>query len=145
MAVKTIDHLAGVPRIPKVIIKKKRRPKQLAVVDAAGCTGCKVCTPYCPVDCIETVPEGEYTDTVIPPVRIRYNEYIGCEICVRACEKLTWIAIAMVDVEDFEAQHNVKVEGPRYGWEGVADDASMGTPAAEMLAKLQSEGKIKID
>ncbi|NQU38338.1 MAG: 4Fe-4S dicluster domain-containing protein [Lentisphaerae bacterium] len=139
------DYLAGLPLLPRVMGEKKKTPRSIAVVIESSCTGCRVCVPFCPVDCIETVPEGEYTDTVIPPVRIRYNECIGCAVCVRACEKLTWNAIEMVEVDVFEAEHGVKVEGPRYGWEGIKDDASQGTPAAEMLAKLQAEGKIKIE
>ena len=139
------DHLSGLPILPRVMGKKQKTPRTIAVVIEDSCTGCRACIPFCPVDCIETVSAGKYVDTVIPPVQIRHNECIGCQACVRACDQLTWNAIRMEDVDTVEKQFGITIEGARYGWEGVATDASYGTPAAEMLAKLQADGKIKID
>ncbi len=145
MSVETYDYLADLPLLPREMGKKQKTPRQIAVVEPGNCTGCRVCIPFCPVDCIETVPADTYTDTIIPPVRIRYNECIGCEICVRACDNLTWKAIRMMDVEAFEKEFDVTVKGERYGWDGIADDASDGPAAADMLTKLKAEGKIKYD
>jgi len=91
---KPLDHFKSVPKVADKIGSKKKKPKILAVVDEDHCTGCQVCVPFCPVDCIEPVPEDKH-DIPIPPVQIRFNECIGCQICVRVCEKLTWDAIAM--------------------------------------------------
>lgn len=110
MSERPYDHYSRVPNIPKVIIAKKKRPKLVAVVDEDSCTGCQVCVPFCPVDCIEPVAVDKYDDHVIPPVHIRYNECIGCSACVRACEKLTWDCIRMWETENFEKICGVTVE-----------------------------------
>ena len=44
--------LADVPEIPAKYTRKKKRPKSLAQVIEPSCTGCEVCIPFCPVDCI---------------------------------------------------------------------------------------------
>lgn len=95
--------LGDIPKIPEKFVRKVRRPKAVALVIEGNCTGCEVCVPFCPVDCIEVVPKAEAPpDRIIPPVRIRYDECIGCEICVRVCTKLAWDAIEMVPTETLE-------------------------------------------
>ena len=143
MSPRVYDHYAKVPGLPKSIGEKKKKPRIVAVVNEDSCTGCQVCVPFCPVDCIEPVPADKYKDVMIPPVRVRHNECIGCEICVRACAKLTWNAIAMHDVDEFEKSTGTKVDGTRYGWKGVDDDASLGPTAADIYDDLEADGKIK--
>ncbi|MDP6490400.1 MAG: 4Fe-4S dicluster domain-containing protein [Kiritimatiellia bacterium] len=104
------EFYSTVPRIPRAIITKKKTPKIVAEVDEANCTGCQVCVPFCPVDCIEPVPADTYSDVAIPPVHVRHDECIGCSACVRACSQLTWDAIRMVDKEVFEQKHGVTIE-----------------------------------
>lgn len=139
-----VDPYAGLPPLPQVIGQKRKRPPQIAEVVTANCTGCKVCIPFCPVDCIETVPPEGFNDVVIPPVRVRYDECIGCELCAKACQKLTWNAIQMVDTDAFEAREGVKVSGQPYGWPGIARDASHGPTASAMYKKLVAAKKIKM-
>ena len=143
MASQAGDFFADVPLLPRDMGQKKKTPRRIAEVDEDNCTGCKACVPFCPVDCIEPVPADKYRDTVIPPVHVRHDECIGCEICVRACAKLTWNAIRMVDIDVFEERHGLKVAGPRYGWEDVAPEASLGPTAAEVYKDLTKAGKIK--
>ncbi len=70
---------------------KKRRPILIAVVNPS-CTGCEVCVDFCPVDCIDD----------LPPIRIRVEECIGCQVCAKVCDELTWNAIEMLPVDEFE-------------------------------------------
>ncbi len=95
---------SDIPEYPDKIGQKKKKPKTVAVVMEGNCTGCEVCVPFCPVDCIEKQPESAYPDRPIPPVQIRFDECIGCQICVRACTKLTWDAIRMVPSEKVEKE-----------------------------------------
>ena len=89
----------------------------VAVVDEDNCTGCQACVPFCPVNCIETVPADKYA-TPIPPVQIRFNECIGCQICARVCTKLTWDAIEMLPIAEFEKKYKLELtdeKTPPYG------------------------------
>ena len=100
---------SDLPEYPDKITRKKKRPKTVAVVMEGNCTGCMVCVPFCPVDCIETQSYAAYPDRPIPPVQIRFDECIGCQICVKACTKLTWDAIRMVPTEQVEKELNMKI------------------------------------
>ena len=104
------DHLKSVPELPDKINSKKKRPRSLAVVDEDNCTGCSACVPFCPVDCIEPVPVDKHTFPPIPPVHVRDNECIGCQICARVCTKLTWDAIRMLDTDDYEERFDRTID-----------------------------------
>ena len=89
---------------------KKKRPKSVAVVDEDNCTGCQVCIPFCPVDCIEPVPAEKY-GIPIAPVQVRHDECIGCQLCAKACAALTWDAIRMINTDEFEEIYDTEVTG----------------------------------
>jgi len=101
--------LADIPEIPAKHARKKKRPRELAQVLEPNCTGCEVCIPFCPVDCIEVESAEDWPDRTIPPVRIRYDECIGCVICVRVCEKLAWDAIVMRPTEEIERELDIVI------------------------------------
>jgi len=101
--------LSGIPEIPEKHSRKKKRPRSLAQIVEPNCTGCEVCIPFCPVDCIEVAPAADWPDRTIPPVRIRYDECIGCVICVRVCEKLAWDAIVMRPTEEVESEEQIVI------------------------------------
>jgi electron transport complex protein RnfB len=113
MGVLNLGKLRGlfddVPEIPDKYASKKKRPRELAVVLEPNCTGCEVCIPFCPVDCIEKEREEDWPDRAIPPVRIRYDECIGCRICVKVCEKLAWDAIEMRPTEAVERELGITI------------------------------------
>lgn len=102
----------SIPELPKAMQTKKRKPKLMAVVEEGSCTGCEVCVPFCPVDCIEAVDSAKYSDRPIAPVQIRFNECIGCQICARVCTQLTWDAIRMLPTAEFEEQYGITIDAP---------------------------------
>ena len=104
------DHLKSVPELPDKINSKKKRPRSIAVVDEDNCTGCSACVPFCPGDCIEKVPSDKYDDVPIPPVQVRWNECIGCQICARVCTKLTWDSIRMIPTDKFEERYDITID-----------------------------------
>ena len=111
------DHYKNVPNLPATINEKKKKPKLVAAVDEDNCTGCQVCVPFCPVDCIAPVPKEKYNQP-IPPVQIKFNECIGCSVCARVCEKLTWNAIEMYPITEFETTFKIELTDartPTYG------------------------------
>ena len=103
------DFMKSVPELTINVKRKKVKPKWMAVVDEDNCTGCQVCVPFCPVDCIEPVPKDKYDNTPIPPVQVRFNECIGCQLCSKACGKLTWDAIRMMKTTDFEQRYGIEI------------------------------------
>ena len=109
MAKKSFNHYKGIPALPEEVHGKKTRPKVMAVVDEDNCTGCQACVPFCPVDCIESVPKDKY-EIPIPPVQVRFNECIGCQVCARVCTKLTWDAIRLMPTDTFEKMYEIKID-----------------------------------
>ena len=104
-----MDFMKSIPELTVNVKTKKVKPKWMAVVDEDNCTGCQVCVPFCPVDCIEPVPKEKY-DIPIPPVQVRFNESIGCQMCAKACSKLTWDAIRMMKTSVFEETYNIGID-----------------------------------
>tara|TARA_B100000214_G_scaffold247304_1_gene181603 strand:- start:173 stop:487 length:315 start_codon:yes stop_codon:yes gene_type:complete len=104
-----MDYMKSIPDLAPSVKTKKRKPKFMAVVDEDNCTGCQVCIPFCPVDCIEPVPKEKY-NIPIPPVQVRFNECIGCQMCAKACSKLTWDAIRMMKTSVFEETYNIGID-----------------------------------
>src|SRR5207244_1375388 len=100
-----------IPEAPAKITRKKKKPKEIAVVIADNCTGCEACVPFCPVDCIEHTPRdtSDRVNVVIPNVQIRLDECIGCKICVNVCERMAWDAIEMWPTESVEELFGIKI------------------------------------
>lgn len=108
MASKAYKHYKSVGSPAEKVTKKKKRPKLMAVVDEDNCTGCLVCVPFCPTDCIEPVTKEKYS-LPIPPVQVRFHECVGCQLCAKACAKLTWDAIRMLKVDEFEGEFGIAI------------------------------------
>lgn len=75
--------------------KLRKPPKQIAVIDQNGCTGCEACVQFCPVDCIELVPGPVHPD-MAKTVEVDLDRCIGCKKCVEACP---WDTIHMIEAD----------------------------------------------
>ena len=100
-----------VPDVPDEITEKKKRPREVAFMDVNLCFPCGKCPEFCPVQCIEYLAPGSVPGRGVQPVQDRFQECIGCYICVEVCALLTdYDAIRMYDVDLVE-----KVLGEKIG------------------------------
>ncbi len=89
---------------------KKKRPRELAFMDVNLCFPCGKCPEFCPVGCIEYLPAGSLPGRGLQPVQVRYEECIGCYICVEVCALLTdYDAVRMYPTDLVEEMFDVKV------------------------------------
>ena len=79
------------------VVRRKKKPKQLAVVDQAGCTGCEACIQVCPVDCIHVVPGENGYPGHFQLVEIDLDTCIGCTLCAQYCP---WDTIHMLPYDE---------------------------------------------
>src|SRR3972149_10366941 len=71
---------------------RKKRPRELAVINQEGCTGCEVCLEVCPVDCMYVVAGPDY-DVHKKLVEIDLDVCIGCKLWPKYCP---WETIEMI-------------------------------------------------
>ena len=89
-----------VPDVPAEVGEKKKRPREVAFMDVNLCWPCGKCPEFCPVQCIEYLKPESLRGRGQPPVQDRFQECIGCYICVEVCALLTdYDAIRMYDVD----------------------------------------------
>jgi ferredoxin len=89
-----------VPDVPDEIGEKKKRPREVAFMDVNLCFPCGKCPEFCPVQCIEYLAPDTLAGRGIQPVQDRFQECIGCYICVEVCSLLTdYDAIRMYEVD----------------------------------------------
>ena len=58
--------------------------------------------------CLTDNPKEKY-DIPVPPVQVRFDECIGCQLCAKACTALTWDAIRMIKTDEFEETYDFKI------------------------------------
>ena len=98
------------PDVPDELGAKKKRPREVAFMDVNLCFPCGKCPDFCPVGCIEYLKEGTLPGRGLHPVQDRFQECIGCYICVEVCALLTdYDAIRMYDVDLVEHVLGVKI------------------------------------
>ncbi len=95
---------------PDEVGEKKKRPREVAFMDMNLCFPCMKCPEFCPVQCIENLPDETLPGRGVQPVQDRFQECIGCYICVEVCSLLTdYDAVRMYDVSLVEQALGVKV------------------------------------
>jgi Pyruvate/2-oxoacid:ferredoxin oxidoreductase delta subunit len=89
---------------------KKKRPREIAAMDINLCFPCGKCPEFCPVGCIEYMAEGTLPGRGVQPVQVRFEECIGCYICVEVCALLTdYDAVRMYPTEEVEEIAGLKI------------------------------------
>jgi len=102
-------------RIPEAVWptefgEKKKRPREVAFMDINLCFPCGKCPEFCPVGCIEYMREGTLSNRGLQPVQVRFEECIGCYICVEICALLTdYDAVRMYPTDKVEEITGVKI------------------------------------
>ena len=94
---------------------RKKRPRELAVIDQSGCTGCEVCLEVCPVDCMYVVAGPDY-DVHKKLVEIDLDVCIGCKLCVKYCP---WDTIEMISSDkalDVAREWTLRTVMPEKEW-----------------------------
>jgi Pyruvate/2-oxoacid:ferredoxin oxidoreductase delta subunit len=95
---------------PDEVSEKKKRPKEVAFMDVNLCFPCGKCPEFCPVQCIEFLRDGSLPGRGVQPVQDRFQECIGCYICVEVCALLTdYDAVRMYDVSLVEEVLGVRI------------------------------------
>jgi Pyruvate/2-oxoacid:ferredoxin oxidoreductase delta subunit len=95
---------------PDEVSQKKKRPREVAFMDVNLCFPCLKCPEFCPVQCIEHLADGTLPGRGVQPVQDRFQECIGCYICVEVCALLTdYDAVRMYDVNLVEQLLEVKI------------------------------------
>ena len=85
---------------PDEVSQKKKRPREVAFMDVNLCFPCGKCPEFCPVQCIEYLRDGSLPGRGVQPVQDRFQECIGCYICVEVCALLTdYDAVRMYEVD----------------------------------------------
>jgi Pyruvate/2-oxoacid:ferredoxin oxidoreductase delta subunit len=130
-----------VPDVPEEITEKKKRPREVAFMDVNLCFPCGKCPEFCPVQCIEYLTPGSVPGRGLQPVQDRYQECIGCYICVEVCALLTdYDAVRMYDVALVEDLLGGKIGDkkpeeyvPAEAWEEYFSEG--GPPSVRHLGK----------
>ncbi len=95
---------------PDEIGEKKKRPREVAFMDVNLCFPCGKCPEFCPVQCIEYLAPDSVPGRGVQPVQDRFQECIGCYICVEVCALLTdYDAVRMYGVDLVEEALGVKI------------------------------------
>jgi formate hydrogenlyase subunit 6/NADH:ubiquinone oxidoreductase subunit I len=96
------DRIPEAP-LPEEVAEKKKRPREVAFMDTDLCFPCGKCPEFCPVQCIEYLKDNSLTGRGLQPVQDRFQECIGCYICVEVCALLTdYDAVRMYNADFVE-------------------------------------------
>ena len=102
---------ADIQGFVKTRLSAHEYPREVAFMDVNLCFPCGKCPEFCPVGCIEYLRPGTLPGRGdSQPVQDRFQECIGCYICVEVCALLTdYDAVRMYDVGLVEQALDVKI------------------------------------
>ena len=104
------DRIPEAP-LPHEVEQKKKRPREVAFMDTNLCFPCGKCPEFCPVQCIEYLADNSLPGRGLQPVQDRYQECIGCYICVEVCALLTdYDAVRMYSTDFVEKLLGVTID-----------------------------------
>lgn len=139
---------------PEEVAEKKKRPKEVAFMDVNLCFPCGKCPEFCPVQCIEYLAPNSLAGRGLQPVQDRFQECIGCYICVEVCALLTdYDAVRMYDSSIVESLLQVTVSDKKpeeyipaepyeeYFSEGGAQSVRHLGKGSRIWAKMNDEEK----
>ena len=137
---------------PEEVAEKKKRPREVAFMDVNLCFPCGKCPEFCPVQCIEYLAPNSLPGRGLQPVQDRFQECIGCYICVEVCALLTdYDAVRMYDVALVEQLLGVAITDQKpaeyvaaqpyeeYFSEGGADSVRHLGKGSRLWAKINEE------
>ncbi len=125
--------------------RRKKVPKELAVINADNCTGCESCLEICPVGCIELKSFSRGLKGSQSWCEIDLERCVGCEVCVHIPSKKSnpyelkvcpWNAIELVPTEQV-AQVVARIGGPP---EYICENWDRLVGTAQHLAELRANG-----
>lgn len=97
--------------LPEEVAEKKKRPREVAFMDVNLCFPCGKCPEFCPVQCIEYLKDNSLAGRGLQPVQDRFQECIGCYICVEVCALLTdYDAVRMYNADFVEELLGLEIE-----------------------------------
>jgi Pyruvate/2-oxoacid:ferredoxin oxidoreductase delta subunit len=100
--------------VPARPVEKHARPQEIAFVDVRLCEPCGLCIDACPASCIEHLRAGTLPDRDPQPVQVRYDDCVGCGLCVEICTLIAGAdAVRMYDANLVEQVFGVTIGAAR--------------------------------
>ena len=134
------DRIPEAP-LPHEVEQKKKRPREVAFMDTNLCFPCGKCPEFCPVQCIEYLADNSLPGRGLQPVQDRFQECIGCYICVEVCALLTdYDAVRMYSTDFVEKLLDVTIDDQIPGYVAAKPYDQYFTESGEFSVRHLGKG-----